>query len=181
MPGTTKKTSLDDGTRVVIRAATPQDTPGLVALFDRLSNETKYMRFMKYRRSISARALAGLLASCGETVAIVADIGVAEEAFLIADGRFIVGGEGGSAEVGIVVQDDYQRMGLGHQMLGLLAEKARGRGIRYFTGEILADNVGMLNFIKKTGYDFEFDNRGTIKRFRIDLRQVDAQTVRSVM
>jgi acetyltransferase len=55
------------------------------------------------------------------------------------------------AEVGIVVRDDYQRIGLGSRLMLELMQVARSMGIVQFRGWILPDNRRMLQMIDKSG------------------------------
>jgi acetyltransferase len=55
------------------------------------------------------------------------------------------------AEVGIVVRDDYQRVGLGSRLMFELTQVARSMGIKQFNGWILPENRQMLQMIDRTG------------------------------
>ena len=48
-----------------------------------------------------------------------------------------------------MVDDAWQRQGLGTQLLGLLAEYAARAGLAAFTGSVLADNWPMLAFLAR--------------------------------
>ncbi len=135
-----QKTLLNDGSRVTLRRARPGDISALAALFNRLSSQTRYMRFMKFRDSISETVLVRFLEAQGTTFAIVAEIEVGSEKKLIADARYVVDSLPGEAGLGIVVEDAYQRLGLGNKMLSMLIEHARQSGIAFFIGQVLSEN-----------------------------------------
>ena len=54
------------------------------------------------------------------------------------------------AEAAVVVRDDFQRMGLGTHLLGLLLPLARSMGIKQILGWVAAENRHMLDIINKT-------------------------------
>jgi RimJ/RimL family protein N-acetyltransferase len=54
-----------------------------------------------------------------------------------------------SAEVAVVVADDWQRQGLATRMLGALAELAVAAGVRQFTLNMQADNPAVLRLVHR--------------------------------
>jgi RimJ/RimL family protein N-acetyltransferase len=54
-----------------------------------------------------------------------------------------------SAEVAVVVADDWQRQGLATRMLGALAELAVAAGVRQFTLNMQADNPAVLRLVRR--------------------------------
>jgi RimJ/RimL family protein N-acetyltransferase len=54
-----------------------------------------------------------------------------------------------SAEVAVVVADDWQRQGLATRMLGALAELAVAAGVRQFTLSMQADNPAVLRLVRR--------------------------------
>lgn len=59
------------------------------------------------------------------------------------------------AEIGFVVRDEYQRRGIGTEMLRHLTTLARRRGIFGFTAEVLLTNAPMLRLLDRAGFDME--------------------------
>lgn len=60
-----------------------------------------------------------------------------------------------TAEVAQVVKDEYQKMGVGHELLHYLTYLAKKRGLLGFTAEVLVENEPMLNIFKDMGFDTE--------------------------
>ena len=56
-------------------------------------------------------------------------------------------GDGGEAEMAIIVEDGWQSKGVGKLLLSELAQRAKLRGIETFTGEVLGENRRMLGLI----------------------------------
>jgi RimJ/RimL family protein N-acetyltransferase len=54
-----------------------------------------------------------------------------------------------SAEVAVVVADDWQRQGLATRMLGALAELAAAAGVRQFTLNMQAHNPAVLRLVRR--------------------------------
>jgi acetyltransferase len=56
------------------------------------------------------------------------------------------------AEFAVVVADEYQRRGIGTELLRRLVQIGRDEKLRRITGEILSDNAGMLRSSKNVGF-----------------------------
>ncbi|MBD3227375.1 MAG: GNAT family N-acetyltransferase [Candidatus Lokiarchaeota archaeon] len=167
--------TLKDGLEVLIRPIQNDDGQKLVEMFNYLSEETKYTRFMKFRKSIDEEELEPFLTADKKNFAIVAEIEPDDEdkeSFIIADGRYVLDEPPDKASVAIIVQDDYQRQGLATHMLSILIDIAKENGIKYFHGEILLENSKMLNFIKRTGYQYSYHDQKGVRYFNIDLEQI---------
>ena len=143
--------ALRDGTRVRMRPIRPDDAPRLVALYDRLSRDTRYQRFFSVMRRLPpdwARFLAD--------VDYRARLGLVVEApddpdTLIAVARYEPAGEPGTAEVAFVVQDGWQDRGLGTVLFRELLDAAAVNGIERFRAWVLADNRRMLDLVGRLG------------------------------
>lgn len=62
-----------------------------------------------------------------------------------------------SAEFAILVSDNFQRTGLGTELLKRLLDLARDEGIKKVIAEILPQNEGMRRICKKLGFTFSHD------------------------
>jgi RimJ/RimL family protein N-acetyltransferase len=115
-------------------------------MFFRLSPETIYRRFMTHYSD--PQPLRPLLDVDGETRAAIVAIdddgeivGVARYSRLAADAT--------TAEIAVVVQDDFQGRGIGLQLLSELERAARTVGVRRFTGTMLAGNEACAKVITR--------------------------------
>ena len=143
--------TLRDGTRVRMRPIRVDDAPRLVALYDRLSFDTRYHRFFSAMRRLPpdwARFLADV--DYVERLALVVE-SPADADMLIAVARYEPAGEPGTAEVAFVVQDDWQDRGLGTVLFREILNAAAVNGIRRFRAWVLADNRRMLDLITRHG------------------------------
>jgi len=61
--------------------------------------------------------------------------------------------------VAFVVQDEYQRKGMGTILLDYIAKIGRQRGVKRFVAKVLPTNKAMLNVFQNSGYklNLEFD------------------------
>jgi len=151
LPQFDRPVALRDGTRVRMRPIVPGDAPKLVALYDRLSRDTRYHRFFSAMRRLPpdwARFLANV--DYRTRLALVAESPDDAEA-LIAVARYEPAGAPDTAEVAFVVQDDWQDRGLGSVLFGELLRAAAANGIRRFRAWVLADNRRMLDLIARFG------------------------------
>lgn len=141
--------TLRDGARVRLRAIRPEDEPRLIALYDRLSHDTRYHRFFSVMRKLPpdwARFLAHV--DYQRRFALVAESPADPDA-LIAVARYEPTGEPGAAEVAFVVEDGWQGRGLGSALFGELLRAAAAAGVTRFRAWVLADNRRMLDMIAR--------------------------------
>jgi GNAT superfamily N-acetyltransferase len=81
-------------------------------------------------------------------------------------------GDGGEAEMAIIVEDGWQSNGVGKLLLSELAQRARLRGIETFTGEVLGENRRMLGLAAMfAGTDYT--TKGGLYHVRMPLRPLE--------
>jgi RimJ/RimL family protein N-acetyltransferase len=146
--------SLRDGMPVTIRPIHPDDAPRLQALVARLSPESIFFRFMQQLKSLpleEARRLATV--DYHTSIAFVATCAEAGAEHIIGVIRYIAIGAArpGVAEAALVVEDGYQRQGLGVLLTDRILAHARAHGIHTFVAEVSLDNSRMMKFIERTG------------------------------
>jgi RimJ/RimL family protein N-acetyltransferase len=163
--------ALSDGTALTIRAIRPDDAPRLQALHARLSPETIYLRFLGMHRVLTQEE-AGRLADVDyqSRMAIVAARKEKGEEVIIGVARYAARPEKpDEAEAAIVVEDRYQRRGLGLILVERLLAYARSHGIRTFLAEINAENERMMGFVRRSGLQAEKRLREGVWEIRIHL------------
>lgn len=143
-----ERLTLRDGSEVTVRPIRTEDKAALAAAFDRLSEESRYRRFLAPMERLGPSMLRYLTeVDHRDHEALVAFTPGGE---MIAVGRF-VRTEGGNAEAAVTVADDWQGRGLGTALTGLLAARALDEGIDTFTALLLAENAEMIDLLKSVG------------------------------
>jgi acetyl coenzyme A synthetase (ADP forming)-like protein len=139
---------LADGGSAHLRPVRPDDRAELRALYESLSDESRYLRFF----SPAPAALAGTIGPRVEMderhFALVAEIGdrivgVADYYRKLDD----------VAEVAFTVRDDEQGRGLGTLLLDHLAEVAADHGIHAFVAQVLSENEAMRHVFRDAGFE----------------------------
>lgn len=143
-----------NGVWVSSRPIQPEDTERERAFIKNLSPETRYQRFMSTLNELSSSqlhrfthidyhhtmAFIALLKETGE------EIGVCRYAANPAEKT------PDACEFAIVVADDWQDQGIGHHLMSRLIAAAKEQGFLRMTGDFLADNTRMLNFVSRLGF-----------------------------
>jgi GNAT superfamily N-acetyltransferase len=170
-PGQTHGQEPRIGTQVSIRVAAPRDAEGLRAMFSRVSPESIYRRFHVPYPDVPERTLA--------LMSGVEDQHDKESLVAVAGGE-IVGhamyarlGDGGEAEMAIIVEDAWQSKGVGKLLLSELAERARLRGVESFTGEVLGENRRMLGLAATMFAGTRYAIRDGVYHVRMPLRTLE--------
>src|SRR2546425_703021 len=107
---------LRNGACVRVRAIRPDDEFRLMALCRRLSSHTLYQRFFSFRRLLPEEAHAFANVDYQRRMAVVAEVDDRQEPELVGVARYGISDEG-TADIGLVVVDDWQGLGLGSLLL----------------------------------------------------------------
>ena len=140
--------TLRDGSVVHIREVQSGDAPLLADGFTRLSDESRQLRFLTGKSSLSPAELRYFTEidhhnhEAFGAVNPVDGRGVGVARYI----RHLHDPQG--AEVAVTVIDEWQRRGLGTELLTRLADRARQEGIHHFTGLVAAENVAVAGLLK---------------------------------
>jgi RimJ/RimL family protein N-acetyltransferase len=153
---------------VRVRQIRATDAPLLAGIFDQLSDTSRWMQFLAAKKQLSAAELRYLtdvdhhdheaLAALDQTAGRGA--GVARYIRHPAD-RHV-------AEVAITVIDDWQRRGLGTELLIQLSARARQEGIGRFTAVASADNAAAARPLRTVRANLVSHQYDTVE-YEIDL------------
>ena len=155
---------LKDGSVVTIRPIKPEDEPKVAAMFSSLSEETMRLRFMQPRNHISH-----------EELARICHIDYDRELTLVAEtkeeeGRRIIGminllrlPDEESAEMALLVADDWQGKGLGWLLCTTMLQVAKQLGLKKIWMEILCENVRMQKLAEKLGFKMKVREEDVIR------------------
>lgn len=157
--------SLRDGTPVVIRPITPEDKARLREGLRRLSEGSRYRRFMAPVADLSDEGLRYLTEidyrdhmawiACDPTAPGQPGLGVA---------RYVrVPKEPTVAEAAVAVVDSHQGRGLGTLLLGALALFATENGVRTFRAYVLEANRPVLEMLRDLGATVTREGSGVLR------------------
>jgi len=139
---------LRDGSLARLRPIRPDDASLLVEFYDRVSPESKYLRFFApYPRLSEADVTRFTQVDYVDRVALIVLIG--EQ--MVGVGRYDRAADE-EAEVAFLIEDAHQGRGIAQLLLEHLAEAARERGIKKFVAEVLPENRRMASVFAEAGY-----------------------------
>lgn len=150
--------ALKDGTPLTIRPIRPEDEPKLVQFHKRLSERSVYMRYFHVigvdQRTAHERLLRICFNDYDREIALVAesdDVGLGKQA-IIAVARLSRLPGTNESEVALLVADQFQRQGIGTELLRRLVEVARVEKHSRMTANILPENGEMQAVFRKQGF-----------------------------
>jgi RimJ/RimL family protein N-acetyltransferase len=141
-----------DGLAYSLQRVTLADEGPLAEFMLRLSEQTRWLRFMTARpcspqvvRAEVARMLAG---AAGDSITLVVTEAHGGSGAVAAVAELVCDRESGTGEVGVVVIDHAQRKGIGSLLLRQLLQIAQELGLAHLHGDILAENYAMRRLIQ---------------------------------
>ena len=150
--------TLRDGNQIVIRPIRPEDEPPMVKFHETLSDRSVYLRYFcslsLSRRVAHERLLRICFGDYDREMALVAELtdpGTGEHR-IMGVGRLSKLRSGNEAEVAVLVSDQYQKLGLGYELLRRIVEIARDEKLTQVSAEMLPDNLAMQVIMKRLGF-----------------------------
>jgi acyl-CoA hydrolase/GNAT superfamily N-acetyltransferase len=160
---------LDDGTLINIRPMHLTDEKRVRGLFQSLSEQTKYYRFMSHITRVPQKQIQNFVyIDYRSEMALVGTIPESHGDEIIAIGRYFIDPRTNRAEVAFVVQDKWQNRGIGTFMFKLLINIARQNGIEGFDAEVLIENKPMLAVLHKGDCKLSSRTEGRVSSINID-------------
>jgi RimJ/RimL family protein N-acetyltransferase len=143
--------STRDGRTIVIRALEPGDKPLLVEGLERMSEKSRYRRFLAPKPSFTAAELAYLTeVDHHDHEALIAIEPESGEPVGVA--RYVrIPAEPDTAEAALAVVDEWQHLGVGTALLRHLIARARQEDVLRFRATVLSDNSPMLRLLDQPG------------------------------
>jgi GNAT superfamily N-acetyltransferase len=150
MPGDVEA-QLRDGTVVLVRPVRPDDADRFRAAFERLSQESRYRRFLAPTPRLPLSAVRYLTeVDHHDHEALVAVEPRTGDG--VASARYVRDADAPhEAEAAVTVIDAWQGRGLGTVMLELLALRAVQVGVTHFCASVLADNRAAVRSLAHLG------------------------------
>jgi len=140
---------LDDGREVRIRPVDCDDGPAVQAFVARLSPGTSRCRFLRPVKALTPSQLARVVGvDYSRSMSVVAEA----EGKLVGLAEYVASPGERSAEVAVVIADEWQGAGLGRVLFGALLVHAANQGLARLRGTALADNAPILALTHRFGF-----------------------------
>jgi RimJ/RimL family protein N-acetyltransferase len=160
---------LRDGRMLEIRALQSVDRAGLLAAFERTSDESRYRRFFAPKRAFSERELEFFMnVDFATHVALAATIDDGAGQVIVGGGRYIAS-KPGSAELAFVVDDAHQNLGIATHLLRHLVFVAQEAGIGELVADVLPENTAMLKVLERCSVEMTVRREAGIVHVTLDL------------
>jgi acetyltransferase len=147
---------LPSGNDVLIRPIRPEDAELTQGFVRSLSEESKYFRFMDAVRELSPTMLARLTQiDYTREMALLALTEIDGKEVELGVARYAINPDAESCEFALVVDDRWQKQGIGHKLMDVLMDVARSKGLKVMEGEVLKTNRPMLKLVEALGFHIE--------------------------
>ncbi len=145
---------LPDGRTVTIRPIRPEDADLEQDFVKRMSDESKYYRFMDTLRELTQAMLVRFTQiDYDREMALIATIPDEDGKELqIGVSRYVTNPDGETVEFALAVADDWQKHGIGRKLMTALIDSARAKGYRAVVGDVLALNSKMFRLMGSLGF-----------------------------
>jgi acetyltransferase len=148
---------LRDARSAWIREVRPDDDAAMRRFVSGLSPSSRYFRFMMGMRELSDDALWHFTRpQPGREAVLVATPG-GSLGTITAVAQFVIDPDGESCEFALVVDDAWQRQGIGSMLLAELGTFAARHGVGRIHADVLTDNHAMRRLAEKTGCELRHD------------------------
>ena len=145
---------LKNGQGLQFKPASKEDIPLVESFMKRISLESLRMRFMASISEIPQKIIQDLCS--GDFIqsgCLLAITGEDSDEKVVGLGNYISIGNGRTAEVAFLIEDEYQGRGIGTLLLERLAGLAAANGFIEFEAEVLPDNQPMMKVFKSSGFE----------------------------
>ena len=149
---------------VLIRPIKPEDEPLMVKFHETLSEESVYNRYFQALKLSQRVAHERLTRICfndyDREIALVAELKVpkGEEKQIIGVGRMSKQHGNKEAEFAVLISDEWQRLGLGTELLRRLIEIGRDEKLARLSGMVLDENHAMQHACRNVGFEVIHDS-----------------------
>jgi acetyltransferase len=145
--------TLRDGRAVHIRAMSTGDEAEFLQAFERLGEDARYMRFMRFVAEPDLTRLRAVLASFpADGIGIVATVPASDGIDIVGSAITVLEDDRSRCEFAITVATAYGGTGLGTTLMRALIDEATRRGLKEMEGFVLTVNRPMLRLAARLGF-----------------------------
>lgn len=138
-----------DGTQLYVRHVKPSDKDRIAKAWLELSEQSQQRRFLAPKPVLTKGDLRYLTEIDGHNHVALIAVRLDDPSRVVAVARFVrLRDDSETAEVAVTVGDAMQGKTVGKKLGVLLADEARGRGVRRFSASMLADNRPALRLMR---------------------------------
>ena len=147
-----------EGVEFTLRPIRPEDEPKMIAFHEKLSEQSVYLRYFRAfnleQRTEHERLTRICYVDYDRSIALVAETADPKtgQQEIVAAGRLTRLQNPEEAEFAMLVRDDFQRRGVGTQLLSHLLEFGANEGIQRVVAYMLPENRGMIEISEKLGF-----------------------------
>ncbi len=152
--------TLIDGTEIFFRPVKPNDESSISEMLYSLSEDSVRKRYMSRTVAFPHKDVQQLAnVDYQNNLAIVGVVPSVSGDEIVAIGQYFLDPKLDQGEVAFVVQDEWQKKGMGTLLLKFLSEIAYKRKVKEFHAKVMRDNKPMLAVFHNSGYNIktEFD------------------------
>ncbi|QTA91265.1 GNAT family N-acetyltransferase [Desulfonema magnum] len=148
---------LNNGEDVFLRPIAKSDRYLIVDLFNKMSPQSVYLRFLHRFKTLPESMINRLIDINYHTnFALAATVRENGKDAIIAVGRYGYDHDEGIIDLAIAVRDDWQQIGLGETMLIKVINIAKDHGISHFTSMIAPENNVIKKLLRKLGHKVKY-------------------------
>jgi len=164
--------TIKTGLEVFLRPVRISDEPLLKDFFYSLSDKSLYRRFSSARTDMPHERLQEFVIIDYTKKMIILAVKEQEgKEEILGLGQYEINEGTRTAEVALVVKDDYQRQGMGTELLTYLTQLAKKQGLLGFTAEVLVENRPMFRLFEKMGFDTEERSEAGVSELEMTFRR----------
>jgi acyl-CoA hydrolase/ribosomal protein S18 acetylase RimI-like enzyme len=154
-----RTTRSGQGLEILLRPVRISDEPLIKEFFYSLSDESLYSRFISARRNVPREVRQEVVAVDYSRdmviLAVVEEKDGPEQETVVGVGQYSLNRDMHTADVALVVRDDFQGKGVGSELLHYLTYLAKRQGLLGFSAEVLVTNRPMMALFEGMGFEIE--------------------------
>jgi acetyltransferase len=161
---------LKNGREVFLRPIVSSDKHLLVALFNKMSPRSRYLRFMTHLHELPEQLLHHFThLDYDREFALACLVEEDGKDAIIAVGRYALDPDEQIADLAVAVRDDWQHLGLGKSLLSKIISIGKEHGISHFGSMMDPQNDIMKQTLRELGYQVKYFFRNGSYEVKIDV------------